>query len=61
MVYADFWGQRSGMIRYYKDDTTTEKMFRALFPKASYYIQFKDYFGTLEAGHGVLFRVGYKF
>ncbi|MES2375580.1 MAG: hypothetical protein V4553_03325 [Bacteroidota bacterium] len=46
---------------YYKDDTTTEKMFRALFPKASYYIQFKNYFGTLEAGHGILFRVGYKF
>ncbi|MES2426145.1 MAG: hypothetical protein V4560_04200 [Bacteroidota bacterium] len=46
---------------YYKDETTTTKMFRSLYPKASYFIKFKDYFGTIEAGSGVLLRVGYKF
>jgi hypothetical protein len=46
---------------YYKDQTTTNRMFRALFPKASYFIKYKDYFGTIEAGSGVLVRFGYKF
>ncbi|MBC7399974.1 MAG: hypothetical protein H7289_08510, partial [Mucilaginibacter sp.] len=46
---------------YYKDETSTTRMFRNLFPKASYYIRFKDYFGTIEAGSGVLLRFGYKF
>jgi hypothetical protein len=46
---------------YYKDETQTTRMFRSLFPKASYYIKFKDYFGTIEAGSGVLLRFGYKF
>jgi hypothetical protein len=46
---------------YYQNNTTTQRMFRSLFPKASYFIKFKDYFGTIEAGNGVLLRVGYKF
>ncbi|MDB4923982.1 hypothetical protein [Mucilaginibacter sp.] len=46
---------------YYKDETATTRMFRSLFPKASYFIKYKDYFGTIEAGNAIFLRVGYKF
>jgi len=46
---------------YYKDDNETTRMFRNLYPKAAYFIKFKDYFGTIEAGSGVILRFGYKF
>ena len=46
---------------YYKDATTTSDMFRSLYPKASYFIKFKDYFGTIEVGSGFMLRFGYKF
>lgn len=46
---------------YYGDNTSTEKMFRHIFPKASYFIKFKDYFGTIEAGSAIFVRFGYKF
>jgi hypothetical protein len=36
-------------------------MFRSVFPKASYYIKYKDYFGTIEAGSAIFVRFGYKF
>lgn len=46
---------------YYKGDNATERMFRGLFPKASYFIKYKDYFGTIEAGNAIFIRFGYKF
>lgn len=46
---------------YYKDDNASEKMFRSIFPKASYFVKYKDYFGTIEAGSAIFLRVGYKF
>jgi hypothetical protein len=46
---------------YYKDETASEKMFRNLFPKASYFITFKNYFGTAEVGNNFFVRFGYKF
>lgn len=46
---------------YYSDQTSTERMFRKIFPKASYFITFKNYFGTFEVGSNVFVRFGYKF
>ena len=46
---------------YYGDQTATDKMFRRFFPKASYFIKFKNYFGTVEVGEGFMLRFGYKF
>ncbi len=46
---------------YYKDQDATAKMFRKIFPKASYFITFKNYFGTFEVGSDVFLRFGYKF
>jgi hypothetical protein len=46
---------------YYKDNSATTQMFRSLYPKASYFIKFKDYFGTIEVGSGFMLRLGYKF
>lgn len=46
---------------YYKDNNETTRMFRSLYPKAAYFIKFKDYFGTIEAGSGFMLRFGYKF
>lgn len=45
----------------YSDDTATARMFRNIFPKASYFIKYKDYFGTIEAGSAIFVRFGYKF
>jgi hypothetical protein len=46
---------------YYKDETSTSRMFHSIFPKASYFIKFKNYFGTIEAGNAIFLRFGYKF
>ncbi|HVW97431.1 MAG TPA: hypothetical protein VHA56_15770 [Mucilaginibacter sp.] len=46
---------------YYNDQTATQRMFRKIFPKASYFITFKNYFGTFEVGSNVFVRFGYKF
>ena len=46
---------------FYSDDTATERMFRNIYPKASYFIKFKDYFGTIEVGSAVFLRAGLKF
>jgi len=46
---------------YYADNTATEKMFRSIFPKASYFIKFNNYFGTFEVGSEIFVRFGLKF
>ena len=46
---------------YYFNSTATDKTFRHIFPKASYFIKFKDYFGSIEAGSEIFIRFGYKF
>ena len=46
---------------FYNTQTATTRMFRNLFPKVSYFIKFKNYFGTVEAGEQFMVRFGYKF
>ncbi|MDB5023517.1 MAG: hypothetical protein JWP78_1272 [Mucilaginibacter sp.] len=46
---------------YYTDQTLSERFFRNIFPKASYFITFKNYFGTAEIGNNLFIRFGYKF
>jgi len=46
---------------YYNDDTSTQKTFHKIFPKASYFITFKNFFGTFEVGSNIFARFGYKF
>jgi hypothetical protein len=46
---------------YYKDDNANARFFRRIFPKASYFITFKNYFGTAEIGNNFFIRFGYKF
>jgi len=46
---------------YYADDSSQEKFFHKIYPKASYFITFKNYFGTFEVGSNVFVRFGYKF
>ena len=43
------------------DNTFRDNFFHGMFPKASYFITFKDYFGIAEVGNGVFIRFGYKF
>jgi hypothetical protein len=46
---------------FYSVQTATDRMFRNFFPKVSYFIKFKNYFGTIEAGNNFFIRFGYKF
>lgn len=46
---------------YYANDSGQEKFFHKIYPKASYFITFKNYFGTIEVGSNVFVRFGYKF
>lgn len=44
------------------DDTDADsRFFRRFFPKASYFVSFKNYFGTAEIGSNIFIRFGYKF
>ena len=45
----------------HNDDTATERMLRNLYPKAGYFIKYKDYFGTIEVGSAVFLRAGIAF
>ena len=46
---------------YYTDETHSDRFFHNFFPKASYFIAFKNYFGTAEIGSNFFIRFGYKF
>ena len=46
---------------YYHDETLGERFFHHYFPKVSYFLTFKDYFFTAEAGNNFFVRFGYKF
>jgi hypothetical protein len=46
---------------YYSNDKATERMFRNIYPKASYFIKVKDYFGTVEVGSAIMIRAGLVF
>jgi len=45
----------------YDNDTATQRMFRNIYPKASYFINYNQYFGTIEVGSAVFLRFGIKF
>ncbi len=45
---------------YYTDQTAEAKLFRNIYPKASYFITFKQFFGTFEAGQNIFIRFGVK-
>jgi hypothetical protein len=40
---------------------SNSKFFHELFPKASYFIKYKKYFGTVEIGNGLFARFGLQF
>lgn len=48
---------------YYKDDNNywAQRAFRTIYPKAAYYIKINDFFGSIEAGSGVMLRFGHSF
>ncbi|HZY40010.1 MAG TPA: hypothetical protein VFE53_25330 [Mucilaginibacter sp.] len=46
---------------YYTDQTGEGRFFRSIYPKASYFITFKKFFGTIEAGENIFVRFGVKF
>jgi len=46
---------------YYSGDTPQEKFFLHIFPEASYFIKYKNYFGTAEIGNQFFFRFGLAF
>jgi hypothetical protein len=46
---------------FYTDNSIESRFFRNIFPKASYFIKFSNYFGTFEVGSAVFIRFGYKF
>lgn len=45
----------------YNTDTPQERFFRDLFPQASYFIKYKNYFGTAEIGNQFFIRFGLAF
>ena len=46
---------------YYSDDEASEKLFREIFPKFSYFINYRHIFGVIDVGSGFMGRVGYRF
>ncbi|MDP9080060.1 MAG: hypothetical protein M3O71_21755 [Bacteroidota bacterium] len=46
---------------YYNTNNSSSKFLHHIYPKASYFITFKDFFGTFEVGSAVFLRFGYKF
>lgn len=46
---------------YYHDENLDSRFFRHYFPKISYFLTFKNYFMTAEAGNNFFIRFGYKF
>ncbi|MDB5010205.1 MAG: hypothetical protein JWQ06_994 [Mucilaginibacter sp.] len=46
---------------YYTNDSPQERFFRNIFPEASYFIKFKNYFGTVEIGNQFFIRFGLSF
>jgi hypothetical protein len=56
-----------GTFGHYDIDYQTElipedsKFFHELYPKVSYFIKYKKYFGTVEVGNGLFARVGLQF
>jgi hypothetical protein len=46
---------------YYDNETVGERFYHNIFPKASYFITFKNYFGTAEIGNNFFLRFGLKF
>jgi len=46
---------------YYTGDNSSARIFHDIFPKISYFIKVKQFFGTIEAGENIFVRFGYKF
>lgn len=46
---------------YYANEDLNNRFFHYYFPKASYFVTFKNYFGTIEFGNNLFLRFGYKF
>lgn len=44
-----------------KDDEPGERLFRDVFPKFSYFINYKHCFGVIDVGNGFMGRIGYTF
>jgi len=46
---------------YYTNQSWSDRFVHNIFPKASYFITFKKYFGTIEIGENIFIRFGLKF
>jgi hypothetical protein len=46
---------------FYAGETPSDRLFRNIFPKVSYFIKFKHYFATFEVGSNIFARFGFKF
>ncbi|WP_259066863.1 hypothetical protein HDF24_21095 [Mucilaginibacter sp. X4EP1] len=46
---------------FFTNQTAIQRTFNGVFPKVSYFIKIKDFFGTVEAGQNFFIRFGYKF
>lgn len=46
---------------FYANEDLSNRFFHYYFPKLSYFITFKNYFGTAEVGNNFFIRFGYKF
>ena len=44
-----------------KDDEAQDRVFREVFPKFSYFINYKHIFGIVDVGSGFMGRLGYRF
>jgi hypothetical protein len=43
------------------NETSQDRLFQRMFPKVSYFVSYKKYFGTAEFGNGFFIRLGVKF
>jgi len=46
---------------FYTDQTGEARLFRSIYPKVSYFLTVKQFFGTVETGENFFIRFGYKF
>ncbi len=46
---------------FYANQTSTDRMFRNIFPKLTYFIKFKNFIGSIDGSTDFFIRFGYKF
>ncbi len=46
---------------YYKNQTSTDNLFRTFFPKLTYFLRYNKFFATIDGGVDFFVRFGYRF